>query len=80
MPDYDIDRLGDRAFEQLVVSLAAHVPGPGIQAFGDGTDGGREATFDGPINWSSTTFEPSGRWSGYTVLQAKFHRHQHSQR
>ncbi|MBF6173608.1 NACHT domain-containing protein [Nocardia blacklockiae] len=76
MPDYDIDRLGDRAFEQLVVSLAARVLGPGVQAFGDGADGGREATFDGPINWSATSSGPTGMWNGYTVLQAKFHYHQ----
>ncbi|MBF6471787.1 MULTISPECIES: NACHT domain-containing protein [Nocardia] len=75
MPDYDIDRLGDRAFEQLVVSLAAQVLGPGVRAFGDGPDGGREATFEGPINWAATTSETSGMWDGYTVLQAKFHYH-----
>ncbi|MFF7941634.1 NACHT domain-containing protein [Nocardia gamkensis] len=75
MPDYDIDRLGDRAFEQLVVSLAAQVLGPGVRAFGDGPDGGREATFEGPINWAATTSGTSGMWDGYTVLQAKFHYH-----
>ncbi|MEU2004506.1 NACHT domain-containing protein [Rhodococcus sp. NPDC019627] len=78
MPDYDINQLGDRSFEQLVVSLCAKFLGPGIQVFGDGPDGGREATFDGPINWSATTADPAdrGKWSGYTVVQAKFHYHQ----
>ncbi|MGW4121356.1 NACHT domain-containing protein [Nocardia sp. NPDC004711] len=75
MPDYDIDRLGDRAFEQLIVSLAVRVLGAGVQAFGDGPDGGREATFEGPINWSNTSDGPSGVWDGFTVFQAKFRYH-----
>ncbi|MFJ4651144.1 HEAT repeat domain-containing protein [Nocardia sp. NPDC088792] len=75
MPDYNIDRLGDRTFEQLVVSLAAHVLGPGVSAFGDGADGGREATYEGSINWSATTTDGDDIWSGYTVIQAKFHYH-----
>jgi hypothetical protein len=39
--------------------------------FGDGPDGGREASFDGPLNYSTSR---SGRWCGYGVLQAKFRR------
>lgn len=80
VPDYDINRLGDRAFEQLVVALAVHVLGPGVQAFGDGPDGGREATFDGPVRWSATTSDPQTDWNGYTVIQAKFHYHQRTPR
>lgn len=76
MPDYAINQLGDRAFEQLIVSLCFKVLGPGIQAFGDGPDGGREATFEGPINWSATATKSTGRWDGYTVVQAKYHYHQ----
>ncbi|MFH8717682.1 NACHT domain-containing protein [Streptomyces zaomyceticus] len=75
MPDYDLTRLGDRAFEQLVVSLALQELGPGVGVFGDGKDGGREATFDGTINWSATVTSPAGSrdiWTGYTVLQAKY--------
>ncbi|MDX3075939.1 hypothetical protein [Streptomyces sp. MI02-7b] len=76
MPDHDLTRLGSRAFEQLVVALARRDIGAGVQVFGDGPDGGREATFDGTINWSNTTSggqDGSDQWSGYTVLQAKFH-------
>ncbi|MFC0843570.1 NACHT domain-containing protein [Streptomyces noboritoensis] len=76
MPDYDLTRLGSRAFEQLVVALARQDIGPGVQVFGDGRDGGREATFEGTINWSKTSAGDAGSldsWSGYTVLQAKFH-------
>ncbi|GAA4947196.1 hypothetical protein GCM10023205_03840 [Yinghuangia aomiensis] len=75
MPDYDLTRLGPRAFEQLTVALARCELGPGVEAFGDGRDGGREATFDGTIDWSKTANPGAGHpdsWSGYTVLQAKF--------
>jgi hypothetical protein len=50
VPDYELTRLGSRAFEQLVVSLCRSELGRGVQVFGDGPDGGREATFDGTIN------------------------------
>lgn len=76
MPDYDLTRLGSRAFEQLVVSLCHQEIGPGVQVFGDGPDGGREATFDGTIDWSPTVLgagaDGDDRWHGYTVLQSKF--------
>ena len=54
MPDDELTRLGSRAFEQLVVSLCRKEFGPSVQVFGDGPDGGREATFDGTINWAAT--------------------------
>ncbi|GIJ29814.1 hypothetical protein Vqi01_49760 [Micromonospora qiuiae] len=44
--------------------------GAGIQAFGDGPDGGREATFDGPLTYPG----PAQPWSGHGVLQAKYRR------
>ncbi len=75
MPDYDLTRLGTRSFEQLVVSLGRLELGPGLQVFGDGRDGGREATFDGTINWSATSVavDPGAdQWAGHTVLQSKF--------
>lgn len=75
MPDYDLSRLGSRAFEQMVVALGRLELGPGIQVFGDGSDGGREATFDGTINWSATAIgvtDGADIWNGYTVLQSKF--------
>ncbi|MEU0988993.1 hypothetical protein [Streptomyces sp. NPDC005953] len=75
MPDYDLTRLGSRAFEQMVVALARTVLGPGVQTFGDGPDGGREATFEGTIRWSKTSSEvvaTSDVWTGFTILQAKF--------
>jgi hypothetical protein len=56
VPDYDLTRLGSRAFEQMVVALCRSELGPGMQVFGDGPDGGREATFNGTIRWASTVF------------------------
>ncbi len=68
MADYDLSRLSPRSFEQLVQAIAAVVIGPGIVAFGDGPDGGREAVFDGRIPYPYDT----DRWHGYGVVQAKY--------
>jgi len=85
VPDYDLTRLGSRSFEQLIVSLARRELGPAMKVFGDGPDGGREATFEGTINWAATAVAAAptdgqpvadgaatGDWSGYTVIQAKY--------
>ena len=68
MPDYDLSRLSSRSFEQLLQALATKVLGPGIAIFGDGPDGGREATFHGKVPYPSV----ADSWDGYGVLQAKF--------
>lgn len=68
MPDYNLAGLSPRSFEQLIQALAAKVIGPGIVVFGDGPDGGREATFDGAIDYPNKV----DRWQGYGVIQAKF--------
>ena len=69
MPDYDLRGLSPRSFEQMVVVLASKLFGPGaITPFGDGRDGGREATFQGQTSYV-TNADP---WDGYGVLQAKF--------
>ena len=68
MPDYDLSRLSSRSFEQLIQSLAIRVLGPGIVVFGDGPDGGREATFERKLNFPT----PEDAWDGYGVVQAKF--------
>ncbi|MFF0371269.1 hypothetical protein [Micromonospora sp. NPDC005087] len=67
---HDLSRLGERPFEDLCRALAVHVLGAGIQAFGDGPDGGREATFEGPLAYARV----DGPWNGYGVLQAKYRR------
>ncbi|WP_093976614.1 NACHT domain-containing protein [Amycolatopsis alba] len=65
--DYHLEELGPRAFEQLAVALAAATFGPGVEVYGSGKDGGREATIDGRIEWDAG----ETAWDGYTVIQAK---------
>jgi hypothetical protein len=66
--DYRLSGLSSRSFEQLTQSLATAVISPGIVLFGDGPDGGREATFEGRIPYPSH----EAPWNGYLVVQAKF--------
>ncbi|MCK2240988.1 MULTISPECIES: NACHT domain-containing NTPase [unclassified Crossiella] len=68
--DYDLSRLGNREFEHLSQALAIRVLGPGVTVFGSGPDGGREATFDGPVDYPSPS--TTGTWNGFGVVQAKF--------
>ena len=68
MADYTLEGLSTRSFEQLVQAIAAKLIGPNVVIFGDGRDGGREATFEGHISYPS---KEEG-WSGYGVVQAKF--------
>lgn len=70
--DYQLEELGPRAFEQLTVALASAAFGPGIEVYGSGKDGGREATFDGQIVWDASG---ATAWNGYTVIQAKQREH-----
>lgn len=71
--DFALEELGPRAFEQLAVALARAIIGAGIEVYGSGKDGGREATFDGRIQWSNT--DGGTEWYGYTVIQAKQREH-----
>jgi energy-coupling factor transporter ATP-binding protein EcfA2 len=73
--DYPLEELSPRSFEQLTVALAAELIGSGVEAFGAGPDGGREATYDGPIEWSATTGFGEDSWNGYVVIQAKQREH-----
>jgi hypothetical protein len=68
MHDYDLERLNTRSFEQLIQALGTKIIGHHLMIFGDGPDGGREATFDGAIKYPGT----KKSWSGYGVVQAKF--------
>jgi hypothetical protein len=45
--DYNFNSLTPGTFEHLVQSLSRKILGNGLITFGDGPDGGREATFDG---------------------------------
>lgn len=64
---YDLTRLGSGRFEHLVQALALNYLGHGVDIFGAGPDGGREATFNGEVN-----MDGKGTWNGYGVIQAKY--------
>ncbi|MEF9885316.1 tetratricopeptide repeat protein [Streptomyces sp. P9-A4] len=68
MADYALTNLGPHRFEELSQALALEVLGPSVEIFGDGPDGGREASFQGLSHFPA----PDAPWSGYGVLQAKF--------
>jgi len=69
LPYYDLNQLGSEEFEHLCQSLIKKVIGLGTITFGDGPDGGREATFEGRAPYPS----PTEQWSGAWIFQAKFH-------
>lgn len=66
--DYDFSGLGTRRFESVVKAIALEVLGPGASVFGAGSDGGREAIFEGEVPFPSTI----EKWNGYIVVQAKY--------
>jgi hypothetical protein len=65
----DLQGFSTDSFEQFIRALALKVLGPGVTVFGNGPDGGREATFQGKLNFP---YPPSDLWEGYGVVQAKF--------
>jgi hypothetical protein len=65
---YDLDRLNSYDFEHLAQALTKKLIGPGATSFGSGTDGGREATYQGSAPFPSS----ASPWDGYWVIQAKF--------
>lgn len=65
----DFSGFSSESFEQFIRALATKLIGPGVTAFGDGPDGGREATFSGKVPYP---FPPLQQWDGYGVFQAKF--------
>jgi len=67
MPDYDLTGLSSRSFEKMIQALAVTALGTAVSVFGDGPDGGREATFEGHVR-----VDAQNPWSGYGVVQAKF--------
>ena len=73
MPKYNLDALGQEEFEHLCQSLVQQIIGPGTKVYGMGSDGAREATFDGKAPYPSEEEQWDGRW----IFQAKFHDVQH---
>jgi tetratricopeptide (TPR) repeat protein len=57
-----------KSFQGFATTLAGFVFGPGVIAFGDGPDLGRDAIFDGAVPFP---FPPEECWNGYGVVQAK---------
>ena len=68
MGDYQLDPLGNREFEHLTQALAKAEIASGVTPWGDGKDGGREATFEGIMSYPTQ----ASPWNGYLVLQSKF--------
>lgn len=66
MVAYRLDVLDPRLFEHVVQGLALGEISTTVVPFGDGPDGGREATFEGPTHYGTPA------WDGYGVIQAKF--------
>lgn len=58
--------LDHRLFEHVVQGLALGEISTMVIPFGDGPDGGREATFEGSTHYGTPA------WNGYGVIQAKF--------
>ena len=68
--DYHLSRLGSRNFEHMCRALFEKQLGPTVEHFGDGPDGGREATYRGLVaKLNGLDDKP---WDGFVVLQAKF--------
>jgi len=65
---YDLHGLDPRTFQHLVQALAICELGPGVIVYGDGPDGGRDASFNGKLSYSTN----GKTWDGYTIVQAKF--------
>lgn len=65
---YNLNNLDTHSFETMVQSLCYKILGHGVQIYGNGPDGQREATFTGKANFPSEI----DRWEGYFVVQAKF--------
>ncbi|MEM8722131.1 MAG: hypothetical protein AAGE84_23025 [Cyanobacteria bacterium P01_G01_bin.39] len=68
MPKYDFSGLSSDTFEQMIQAIALEKFGPSTIIFGTGTDGGREATYEGQTDYDTG----AGKWDGYVVFQAKF--------
>jgi len=67
---YDFTRFSSQSFERFAQALVTKTFGPGVQVYGDGPDGAREASFEGKL-----AFQTHGAiWDGYCIVQAKHKR------
>ena len=65
---YDFSRFSPQSFERFAQALTAKEFGPGVQIYGAGPDGAREASFEGKLPISTQ----GAQWDGYVVVQAKY--------
>ena len=65
---YDFSRFDPFTFQSFVQALALHIFGAGLEVYGAGPDGARDATFEGRPNYPSS----DNSWDGYTVIQVKY--------
>ena len=69
--DYPLEDIDPHTFQQIGIALSRAVLGQGVAAYGAGPDGGRDATFEGRVEWSNTPGFGEDVWEGYVVIQAK---------
>lgn len=68
--DYDLEQLGETAFQDLVASLVVATLGPDVEVMGAGPDGGRDLYIEVPFLWEAG--QPTEElWDGRTVFQVK---------
>lgn len=67
MTYYNLNGLNPKDFEHLTQALAKSVINSAVTPFGDGPDGGREATYDGQMSYRAPA-----AWNGYLVIQCKY--------
>ena len=67
MADYPLNNLSAREFEHVIQDIACIHVAKGITFYGDGPDGGREAIFEGRMDYPSI----NDAWDGYLILQCK---------
>jgi len=65
---YQYHDLHSSQFEDLVIGICEELLGIAVQGFTDGTDGGRDARFEGTAQIFPSIQKP---WMGITVIQAK---------
>jgi len=68
MRKYPLFDLDDKEFENLTALLCRKILGEGVIPFAQGTDGGRDAKFNGKANSFPSESKP---WEGKIVIQAK---------
>lgn len=74
--EFDLHKLGWRAFEDLVAVIAREVLGQTVQIFADGQDGGRDGAFEG--QWTQSSDGPLTELNGKIVIQCKFSKKSHA--